>query len=151
MSDEWWVMSDEWWVMEIEWRKLSDENSLPKQALKLSINLPLSHSVLLSHHSHFLNHPLTLTISLSAQSNSPTRSQSPSQSRSRSRSPSQSRSHSVLSLSVCIFSLESQGMSPYLNICLSIGNGGLGLFVGICGYLWCNFWIFFLMNIFMCY
>ena len=33
MSDEWWVMSDEWWVMEIEWRKLSDEKSLPKQAL----------------------------------------------------------------------------------------------------------------------
>ena len=57
---------------------------------------------------------------------------------------SPSCSHSLLSLSVCIFSLESQGMSPYLNICLSIG------------YLWCNFWIFFflflfLMNIFMCY
>ena len=32
-------------------------------------------------------------------------------------------------------------MSPYLNICLSIG--GLGLFVGICRYLWCNF--FFLL------
>ena len=28
-------MSDEWWVMKIEWRKLSDEKSLPKQALKL--------------------------------------------------------------------------------------------------------------------
>ena len=33
---------------------------------------------------------------------------------------SPSCSHSLLSLSVCIFSLESQGMSPYLNICLSI-------------------------------
>ena len=36
MSDEWCVMSDEWWVMEIEWRKLSDEKSLPKQALSNS-------------------------------------------------------------------------------------------------------------------
>ena len=33
MSDELWVMSYEWWVMEIEWQKLSDEKSLPKQAL----------------------------------------------------------------------------------------------------------------------
>ena len=32
-------------------------------------------------------------------------------------------------------------MSPYLNICLSIG--GLGLFVGICRYLWCNFYYYY--------
>ena len=46
-------------------------------------------------------------------------------------SPSCSRS--LLLVSVYIFSLESQGMSPYLNICLSIGY--LWVFVGICGYL----------------
>ena len=39
MSDEWWVMSDEWLVMEIEWRKLSDEKTLPKQALNLLVSL----------------------------------------------------------------------------------------------------------------
>ena len=38
MSDEWWVMSDEWWVIEIEWRKLSDEKSLSKQALRIRLD-----------------------------------------------------------------------------------------------------------------
>ena len=38
MSDELWVMSDEWWVIEIEWRKLSDEKSLSKQALRIRLD-----------------------------------------------------------------------------------------------------------------
>ena len=60
---------------------------------------------------------------------------------------SPSCSHSLLSLSVCIFSLESQGMSPYLNICLSIGGvrvicGYMSVFVGICGVVF-EFFLFF--------
>ena len=74
-----------------------------------ALNLPLSLALAL-----ILSLPLTLglPLSLSLALYSP------------------SCSRSLLSLSVCIFNLESQGMSPYLNICLSIGY--LWVYVGIC-------------------
>ena len=111
--------------------------------LNLPLNLAISLSILLSlsqspshsryHLPHALNLPLNLALALILSL--PLALGLPLSLGLALYSPS--CSHSLLSLSVCIFSLESQGMSPYLNICLSIG--GLGLFVGICQYLWCNF------------
>ena len=121
-----------------------------------SLNLPLSHSVLLSHHSHSLNLAIislslsyTLSISLAVSlllslSVSLLLSVSLSLCTLALYSPSCSRF--VLSLLVCIFSLESQGMSPYLNICLSIWGvrvicGSMLVFVGICGVIF-EFFVF---------
>ena len=107
-----------------------------------------SHSVLLSHHSHFLNLPLTLSISLSSHSNSPTCSQSLSQSRSHSQSPSCSRSRSVLSLllTLCTLTLRLHlqfGITRYVSLSqylfehwgVRVICGYMSVFVGICGYL----------------
>ena len=97
-----------------------------------SLNLPLSHSVLLSHHSHFLNLPITLSISLSSHSNSPTCSQS------RSRSPSQSCSRFVLSLllTLCTLTLGLHlqfGITRYVSLSEYLFEH-LGVRV-ICGYM----------------
>ena len=113
-----------------------------------SLNLPLSHLVLLSHHSHFLNLPLTLSISLSSHSHSPTRSQShshsPSPSRSQShspslsQSPSKSPSHYVLSLllTLCALTLGLHiqfGITRYVSLSEYLFEH-LGVKV-ICGYM----------------
>ena len=111
--------------------KLSESPSLPLNltltTLTLSISLSLSQSRY--HLTLTLPHALNLSLNLALILNLPLALGLALY------SPSYSRY--VLSLSDYIFNLESQGMSPYLNICLSIG--GLGLFVGICRYLWCNF------------
>ena len=72
--------------------------------ITLTFSISLSFSQSRYHLTLTLPHALNLSLSLALALYSP------------------SCSRSVLSLLVYIFSLESQGMSPYLNICLSIGG-----------------------------